>query len=376
MKTGTKILLASSLLLGALPFATACDPFSSVLAATAAKSEDQLRKEIVRALSERRSSLEVNYSGKSATLKKDIKELMEAAMNSDDYLHYIVKKYGYTASIKGSTATIKFSFTYWETLAQSNEVKKRVTNVLARILKPGMNDHQKEKTIHDWIVTNLAYDTRLVSYSAYDGIVNGKTVCQGYALLTYEMMRQAGIPVKIVEGTSRGIAHTWNLVQLDGKWYHLDTTWDDPVPDVAGRIAYNYYNLTDSQLRTDHKWKPSALYPNAVTPFDQTLSSLLMTKGKPNADFYEKLYQDLDIRFLTDAYTATSLSELTDMIRSAVDDRKNDLVLRYTRGVTVKSDMRKAFDAQKGLSSYNYSSEEYTRTTSNDKLLRIKFNYS
>lgn len=336
---------------------------------------DQLRKEIVRALSQRLGSLEVNYSGKEATLKKGIKELLESAINSDDYLHYIVKKYGYTATIKGNTATIKFSFTYWETLAQSNEVKKRVKSALGQILKPGMNDHQKEKAIHDWIVTRLAYDTRLVSYSAYDGIVNGKTVCQGYALLTYEMMRQAGIPVKIVEGTSRGIAHTWNLVQLDGKWYHVDTTWDDPVPDVAGRTVYNYYNLTDSQLRTDHKWKPSAFYPTAATPYDQTLSSLAV-KGKPKADFFQKLYQELGYHFLTDAYTATSLQELTDKIRAAVDGRKKELVLRYTRGVTVKSDMRKAFDAQKGLSAYRYSTEDYTRTTTNDKLLRIVFEYS
>ena len=85
-----------------------------------------------------------------------------------------------------------------------------------------MKDHQKEKAIHDWIVSHIAYDTRLVSHSAYDGLVNGTTVCQGYALITFEMMKQAGIPVKIVEGSSRGISHTWNLVKIGGKWYHLN----------------------------------------------------------------------------------------------------------------------------------------------------------
>lgn len=189
-------------------------------------------------------------------------------------------------------------------------------------------------------MTNVSYDTRLVSYSAYDGIVNGQTVCQGYALLTYEMMRQAGIPVKIVEGTSRGIAHTWNLVQLGGKWYHLDTTWDDPVPDEAGRIAYNYYNLTDPQIRIDHKWKPSALYPTAVTSFDQTLASL-SGNGTTKAEFYKKLYDQLGLVYLAESNTATSLQELTSRIQTAVGKRQKQLVIRYTKGVTFKSDMKK-----------------------------------
>ena len=126
--------------------------------------------------------------------------------------------------MNGDNAEIAFNFTYWESLAQTNEVKSRISQALGRILTKGMNDHQKEKAIHDWIVTNVAYDTRLVSHSAYDGLVNGKTVCQGYSLIVYEMMKQAGVPVKIAEGSSRGIAHTWNLVQIGGKWYHLDAT--------------------------------------------------------------------------------------------------------------------------------------------------------
>ncbi|QMV42713.1 transglutaminase domain-containing protein [Cohnella cholangitidis] len=375
MRAKMKWLLASSLFLGTLPLTAGCDPFASVLAAERPLSQAQLHQELNRAWSQRLGSLKVTYSGKESTLKKEIKEILNNALYADDYLHYIVKTYGYNATIKGNTATISFKFTYWETLAQSNEVKKRVTHTLKRILTPGMNDFQKEKAIHDWIVTNVSYDTRLVSYSAYDGIVNGQTVCQGYALLTYEMMRQAGIPVKIVEGTSRGIAHTWNLVQLGGKWYHIDTTWDDPVPDEAGRIAYNYYNLTDSQIRIDHKWKPSALYPTAVTSFDQTLASL-SGNGAAKAEFYKKLYDQLGLAYLAESNTATSLQELTSRIQTAVGKRQKQLVIRYTRGVTFKSDMKKAFSAQKGLSSYSYTFEDYTRTTTNDKLLRIVFNYS
>jgi hypothetical protein len=189
------------------------------------------------------------------------------------------------------------------------------------------------------------------------------------------MMKQAGIPVKIMEGTSRGISHTWNLVQIGGKWYHLDTTWDDPVPDIAGRTSYNYYNLTDAQIRPDHKWTTLTLNPRAVTPSDQTLASLSVSDSSKSS-FYDKLYEQLGYLYLADAYTATSLQDLTSKIQDAVVRRKKELVIRYTRGTTIKSDMKKAFDAQKGLSGFSYSYEDYSRTTINDKLLRIAFKYS
>jgi hypothetical protein len=375
MRIGIRILLTLMVLLGTLSITNGFDPSSSVVAAARTASQDQLQKEIIRALDQRLSSVQVTYSGNKTSLKKEIKDLLNAAIISDDYLHFIVKTYGYNATFKGNTADVTFRFTYWETLTQTNEVKKRVTQTLNKILTSVMNDHQKEKAIHDWIVTHIAYDKSLVSHSAYDGLINGQTVCQGYALLTYEMMKQAGIPVKIVEGTSRGIAHTWNLVQIGGKWYQLDTTWDDPVPDVAGRAVYNYYNLTDSELRIDHRWKPSTSYPPAVTSYDQTLSSLAVTDSSA-ADFYVKFYEQLGYAYLTDAYTATNLQTLTDKIRAAVDNHQKELVIRYTKGVTVISDMKKAFAAQQGLSSFSYSYEDYTRTTINDKLLHIVFKYS
>jgi hypothetical protein len=373
MRIGIRILLTIAVLLGTLSITNGFAPSSVVAAATTA-SQDQLKKEIIRSLDQRFSSVQVTYSENKTSLKKDIKDLLNAAIISDDYLHFIVKTYGYNATIQGNTAAITFRFTYWETLNQTNEVKKRVTQILNKILTSDMNDHQKEKAIHDWIVTHLAYDKSLVSHSAYDGLIHGQTVCQGYALLTYEMMKQAGIPVKIVEGTSRGISHTWNLVQIGGKWYHLDTTWDDPVPDIPGRAVYNYYNLTDSELRIDHRWKPSTSYPTAVTPYDQTLSSLAVTDPSA-ADFYVKIYEQLGYAYLSDANTATNLQTLTDKIRAAVKNHQPELVIRYTKGVTVTSDMKKAFAAQEGLSSYRYSYEDYTRTPINDKLLHIVFKY-
>ncbi|NEW07931.1 transglutaminase [Paenibacillus sp. SYP-B3998] len=374
MKKWAKHLLIFSTMLGTFSATTALIP-SSVFAAAGTTVQDQLQKDITQALTNRLDSYQLTYSGTSASLKTDLNNALNAALNTNDYLHYIVKSYSYSANIQGSTATVSLKFTYWETLSQTTEVQKRVKQILDDILTTGMNEHQKEKAIHDWIVGHVAYDTKLISHSAYDALTKGKTVCQGYALLTYEMMKQAGIPVKIVEGSSRGQSHAWNLVQIGGKWYQLDCTWDDPVPDVAGRVLYNYYNITDAQLRVDHTWKASTAYPTATTAYNETLTSLATT-DTANATFYNKLYQSMGYSYLSEANTATNVQTLTNKLRAAIDNRQQSLTLRYTNGTTVTADLKKAFATQKGITSYSYTQEAFTRTTTNDKLLTVNFNYS
>ena len=362
MKKWVKVLIVCGVIAGTSSVPAWVDSPASVYVTAGTASQDRLTKELTTALTQRVSSARFTYSGSLASLKKDVNAAWNKVLNADDYLHYVVKGYSYNATADGETAEVKFRFTYWETLPQTNEVKKRISQTLSKILTPSMKDHQKEKAIHDWIVSHIAYDTRLVSHSAYDGLVNGTTVCQGYALITFEMMKQAGIWVKIVEGSSRGINHTWNLVQIGGKWYHLDTTWDDPTPDAPGRVEYDYYNLMDAQMRTDHYWKPSALYPAAMTAYDKVLTSLTI-KDSSHAAFYKALYEQIGYIYLTDTHTAVDLQSLTAKIRIAVTNRQPKLVLRYMKGATIPSDMKKAMANQKGVASCSYSYEDFSRTT-------------
>ncbi|MGZ4106709.1 MAG: Ig-like domain-containing protein, partial [Tumebacillaceae bacterium] len=374
MKSWARKLLVSGVMLGTLSLSGMMHPQAAVYAVSAtATNLTELQTGITNALNSHLTSYAVSYSGNLSTLQTDINNALNAAIASDDYLHYTVKTYAYSASSSAGVATINFTFTYWETQAQTDYVKSQVTQILGQIITADMNAHQKEKAIHDWIITHVAYDTTKVSHSAYDGLANGKTVCQGYALLTYEMMRQAGIPVKIEEGVAHGEAHAWNLVQLDGQWYQLDCTWDDPLPDVAGRTVYNYFNLTDAQLKADHSWTKS--YPAATTSYDQTLSSLALS-DTANATFYNSLFQTLGFQYLNDANTATSVQNLTNMIQSAVWNRQSEVIVRYTNGATVAADIKTAMAAQTGLSGYSYSYVPYTRTTINDQLVDLKFTYA
>ena len=73
------------------------------------------------------------------------------------------------------------------------------------------------------------------------------------------MLNQLGIPTRIF--ASEYMEHGWNLVKVDGKWLHMDMTWNEP--DVQGRVLYDYFLLTDQQIKTlSHTWITSE-YPKS-----------------------------------------------------------------------------------------------------------------
>lgn len=75
------------------------------------------------------------------------------------------------------------------------------------------------------------------------------------AQLVRTKLDQLGINVKYVLGYAGEEYHAWNLVQLNNQWYHLDTTWNDPVPDQGKVSNYSYFLKSDNQISTDHTWE-------------------------------------------------------------------------------------------------------------------------
>lgn len=106
------------------------------------------------------------------------------------------------------------------------------------------NDIDKIKTIHDYLVDNNEYDAKAGSmiYSVYGALINEKSVCEGYARAFKYILDDVNIPCIIVcgigqngEGTTE--SHAWNYVKINGIWYAIDVTWDDPVITGNGSLT-------------------------------------------------------------------------------------------------------------------------------------------
>jgi len=365
---------AAGLLLSAVFVGASAAPLSPAAheahAAEAAATSSRLSDAIFQKLKARSESFTLQVPGSASASLKAADQAFETAMRQDDYINYAIKSYRYSSTSDGSNATVTVRVAYWENAAQFAYVQAKTEQIAASIFTKGMNDHQKVKAVHDWVLLHVAYDRTLRKHSAYDALASGQTVCQGYASLTYLLLKEAGVTARIVEGTVTTGSHAWNLVKLDGKWYHLDTTFDDPVPDEKGRTEYGYYLLSDGQIRADHKW--TLTYPAADTSYRTTLSGLL--KSDPSRKtFYSALNATLGYPYLLPENTVKSTADIAARLKAAVKAGKSALTVRYANGAGVRLDLQVLLDAVPALTSIRSSASRFPAGGANDVLLTLSF---
>jgi len=106
---------------------------------------------------DRVTSLSVHYMGDTSNMKSDITNIIDDILNQDDYLKYSYTECDADCSGYENDFTINFSFKYLTTKAEEDFVDSRVSSILGEIINSSMNDDQKEKSIHDYIVKNVQY---------------------------------------------------------------------------------------------------------------------------------------------------------------------------------------------------------------------------
>jgi len=132
----------------------------------------------------------------------------------------------------------------------TEDVLRMSNAVIESLVTADMTDVEKIEVLHDYLVKTIVYDESVLeldlskyvdhpSFTAY-GALNLKTaVCSGYARAFLQMMRLLDIKSGIISAQS--IQHAWNIVEVDGEWLYLDATWNDPIPDVPGRVLRTYF---------------------------------------------------------------------------------------------------------------------------------------
>ena len=146
-------------------------------------------------------------------------------------------------------------------------------NVINEVIIYGMSEYDMELAIHDWIIKWADYDREAISNAPnakpdpdndnpYGLLVNKNAICMGYTSTFKLFMDMVGIECIIVEGSARqGVEpHAWNMVRLDGEWYCVDVTWNDPIGsgNTNTYVFHKYFNVTSQFLRdNDHQWDES-----------------------------------------------------------------------------------------------------------------------
>lgn len=228
-------------------------------------------------------------------LKKLIRTLLKRAVkhtgvpDEGDYINFQYGRYDASARterVDGDTGVvINYKLSYYDSAAQEEALDAKIEEVLESLELDDMSDYEKTVAIHEWICDNVEYDSAGgsdIRRTAYDAIVNGKAVCQGYSNALYRLLLEAGVDNRIifgegVENSGDRMAHTWNIVGLYGKYYYMDVTWDDSsgTSDYFLRPAGEF---TDTHIPGDEYGAGffSKKYPVSEEEFTFDI-------GKPNA---------------------------------------------------------------------------------------------
>lgn len=138
-----------------------------------------------------------------------------------------------------------FVYTKEEIDAIDTEIENAAEFLIADIT-PDMSDIQKIYIVHDAIAANYEYDISL-NYRTLDKMVLSHTgVCQSYAYLFKYVMDKIGI--ECVTVPSNMCDHMWNKVKVDGEWYNIDITYDDPLPNRSSNISHKCFLVNDAEI--------------------------------------------------------------------------------------------------------------------------------
>lgn len=134
-----------------------------------------------------------------------------------------------------------------EETEEMREALERKTDEILSGLSPRMNDHEAVMHIHDSIITGCTYsEDAFLGDTVYGCLVEGAGICQAYSKAFAYLCAEAGMTALTVEG-SAGDMHMWDIVEMDGEYYHIDPTWDDPDRDDMP-VSYDYFGLTDKRI--------------------------------------------------------------------------------------------------------------------------------
>ena len=210
--------------------------------------------------------------------------------------------YGYHSVRDLMTATHRFEYVvklYYD--YKPDQCKKlfaesssRADEIISELIKPGMSDYKKILAIHDYLCLITIYDwdswkfalvsERPESYDFSGSLLNGSAVCSGYSSALQLLLNKAGIECLYVVGKVDSVLvltnirqpHAWNIVKLNGNYYHIDATWADNEMGLKSRdnkwydyfdvhggrnVNYFHYLFDDASMSKDHEWDKAAYPP-------------------------------------------------------------------------------------------------------------------
>ncbi len=194
-------------------------------------------------------ALEEIFKLESSITIDEAQRSIEALYNDHPELFWLNSDFTYKYTSDNICVQIELSYNNTiDNFEESKEIFDSKVNEILDVATTLSSNYEKERYVHDTLLANIEYDESSVNnQSVYSAIVNGYTVCAGYARAFQYLMSKLDIPTYYVTGVADNVNHAWNIIYLDDGYYNVDLTWDD-----TSNNAYSYFNKDDSYFGKTH----------------------------------------------------------------------------------------------------------------------------
>lgn len=174
----------------------------------------------------------------------DIKTVYTITLDTHPEIFYTDLAFSYNYN---SLGVVYFKPSYAYTAEEVEEMRvdfNQKSDWLLRNVDQSMSDFEKALILHDELVLNSSYNS---IGDTYEIIVNSRGKCYGYAEAYAFLLAQVGVKTEII--SSDEMVHAWVKVCVDGVYYNVDVTWDDPVRDRPGLVEHQFFLLSDEKIQ-------------------------------------------------------------------------------------------------------------------------------
>lgn len=194
------------------------------------------------------NALNTAFAPVETVTSSQLRNIFMAVFNDHPELFWL--NTSYSGKYRGNGHCVEIDLKFNRTAQNLEQAQRNFEQGAERILAGAQNldtDYEKERFVHDSLIDAVSYNLGAeMNQSAYSALVNGQTVCAGYARAFQYLLQQLEIPCYCCTGFA-GESHAWNIVALEDGYYNVDTTWDDTE---GGN--YDYFNKTDQDYGSTH----------------------------------------------------------------------------------------------------------------------------
>lgn len=266
-------------------------------------------------------------------------------------LTYYIRTAGELTEVSFAQAETDWACTKAQRTQRESAIKSKLEQVLGGISED-MSEYDKELYLHDNLVDTVVYDDSALtspqanrsSWNIDGAFLNGKAVCEGYAKAMQVLLLATGFECSVVLGKTDE-PHMWNMVKVDGHWYHLDPTHNDTT-DMPNHFFFN--------VTTEYMLNSRSISPTLETVEDDGFKS-----GDFNIFLPLSTYETRNFHIMNDTYI-TSTQQVESMVVSliceAVREKRHSVEFAVSKDVGFifgQTDAAEFFNLKRCISAVN-----------------------